>query len=368
MPGFIQLGTFTLDLERQRLFHLGEPVALRPKTSVVLCCLAQRPGKFVSADELQQSAWPGLTVTPQTLTNVIGELRKLSRMDDPAVLLIETRYGEGYRLLIDSPRRPPPAEPLAADATRGPLVEEKAAQLSAAPRAEISASNRLFVGREAQLAQLRQLWSLALTGQRQVVFLGGMAGIGKTALVQVFIDWLKQSQAPAAQTSLVAVGRCRARHGEAESYAPLLDALEQISLDVDLIADLRRCAPSWLAQMPWLLPSAEMTTLRQSLAGIGTLRVRREGVKLFEEISLRLPLLLLIDDLHDADDATIDLLAALIERTTPARLMIVATHRHPDPSLRAGPLKTLLAGWRRSAGVHRILLDPLPRPAVHAYL
>jgi len=342
----IQIGGFVLDGAAQSLSHGERQVPLRQKAYLVLRRLAESPGVLLSADELHDAAWPGLAVTPQTLTNVISELRKLTRLDPRGSLRIETRYGRGYRLVVERTAD-------TASATQ-PSVGTSAAP---SPRA----SGDIFVGRTADMTRLEALWHRALAGERQIVWLAGTAGIGKTTLIDAFAASLDRS------ALVIARGRCVVRRGESEAYAPLLDALEEITRDIDLVDDLRRCAPSWLAQMPWLLPADETTALRRSLLGSGALRPLREGVKLIEQIASRRPLLLVLEDVHDADASTIDLLAALIERTAPARLLVLASYRPADAFLR-GALAGATTRALRGPCVTRLVLEPLSSAGVRSYL
>jgi DNA-binding winged helix-turn-helix (wHTH) protein len=343
----IQLGNFALDCEGQCLIYRGRQVALRQKAFLVLRHLAERPGILLSADDLHARAWPGLAVTPQTLTNVISELRKLTRLDPEGSLRIETRYGRGYRLLVEH-------------ATASATVTEHDDPRAAEP-AERASASPILVGRDDDLACLTELAQRALAGRRQIVFVAGAAGIGKSTLIDAFLA------GQAAASFVRGHGRCVVRQAETEAYAPLLDALEEISREIDLVEDLRRCAPSWLAQMPWLLPASETTALRQSLLGSGALRPLREGVKLIEELAAQRPLLLVLEDLHGTDAATVDLLAALIERSTPARLLVLASYRPPDAFLR-GALAGLPPQRMRAPCVTRLLLEPLSSSAVRRYL
>jgi len=76
------------------------------------------------------------------------------------------------------------------------------------------------VGREAALAQLRGWWARARQGERQVVFVTGEPGIGKTTLVDA---WCADSATEA--PLWVARGQCLEHHGVGEAYLPVLEAL-----------------------------------------------------------------------------------------------------------------------------------------------
>ena len=80
-----------------------------------------------------------------------------------------------------------------------------------------------LVGREAELEQLHVWLEKALSGQRQVVFVTGEPGIGKTALVEVFLE-----QLAADKRLTVARGQCVEQYGVGEAYLPILEALGRL--------------------------------------------------------------------------------------------------------------------------------------------
>jgi hypothetical protein len=94
-----------------------------------------------------------------------------------------------------------------------------------------------------------------------------------------------------------------------------------------MIALMRRSAPLWLAQMPWLLSEADAAALRQSLQGIRAERMPREMATLVQTLTADLTLVLVIEDLHWSDSSTVDLLTLLAQRRDPARLLVIATYR-----------------------------------------
>ena len=80
-----------------------------------------------------------------------------------------------------------------------------------------------MVRREAELEQLLACFSRALQGERQIVFISGEAGIGKTTLVDAFLEPIV-SGAPVASV-WIGHGQCVEQYGAGEPYLPLLDAL-----------------------------------------------------------------------------------------------------------------------------------------------
>src|SRR5205814_762553 len=103
-------------------------------------------------------------------------------------------------------------------------------------------------GRETELAELERWWSAAQHGTRQLGFVVGEPGIGKTALVDAFV-----TQAAAAQDIAVGRGQCVEDYGTGEPYLPMLEALGRLCRGADaqrFVSQLRRYAPSWLAHLP----------------------------------------------------------------------------------------------------------------------
>jgi adenylate cyclase len=70
----IVFSSFRLDRRSGQLTRAGTPIPLRAKTWAVLLYLAERPGVLVTREELLDAVWPGVAVTPDTLTHSIGEL------------------------------------------------------------------------------------------------------------------------------------------------------------------------------------------------------------------------------------------------------------------------------------------------------
>jgi hypothetical protein len=82
-------------------------------------------------------------------------------------------------------------------------------------------------------------------GARQVVFIEGKAGLGKTALLNAFLA------DHAADGLRIATSPCIEQQGKAEPYLPVFEALDRfVRSDRSLIEVLRHHAPTWLAQLP----------------------------------------------------------------------------------------------------------------------
>ena len=111
------------------------------------------------------------------------------------------------------------------------------------------------LGRQAELDKLRAWLDKALAGERQVVFVTGEAGIGKTTLVNALLE-----QAAAVQGIWMARGQCLEQYGEGEAYLPVLDGLSRLGRGPGgerIVALLRRYAPAWLLELPSLVSPEE---------------------------------------------------------------------------------------------------------------
>jgi DNA-binding winged helix-turn-helix (wHTH) protein len=166
----LSFGPFRVDTSSQRLYRGTQIVKLTAKAFGVLLQLLTHPGRVVTKDELFTAVWPGVVVSDAALTVVIGELRRALRDKGTKPRYIEAVYGQGYRFIA-------------------PLVATPPVPGS---RFQVSSFSPLppVVGREAELAQLQGWFAKALDGHRQLVFVTGEAGIGKTTLVDALLQTL----------------------------------------------------------------------------------------------------------------------------------------------------------------------------------
>src|SRR5579862_3550190 len=154
---------FRLDLQNQCLWRGDARIPLMPKPFAVLQYLVEHPGRLVTHDELLAAIWPDTYVQPEVLRRYILEIRRA--LDDPAAAprYVETLPKRGYQFVA---------------------AVSEALPSSSAPR-DLQAA---FVGRTAALAALAGHLTAARQGMRRVVFVTGEAGIGKTRLVDEFLD------------------------------------------------------------------------------------------------------------------------------------------------------------------------------------
>ena len=344
----IHFPPYRLDLDAGFLRAGERTVSLRPKTWAVLCYLAERPGLLVTKDELLDAVWGDVAVTEATLTKSIGEIRDALQDEVRHPRFVETVHRRGFRFLS------PVEEPGVAPAPQTPV-----------PSPEAPAD---MVGREAEIARLLQLLALAGGGSRQIAFVTGEAGIGKTTLVEAFLATAPVSGSVEVS---VATGRCIRRHSLEEPLMPVLEAIGRLARGrhaARVVQLLREHAPGWLVQLPWLVEPGDLRELRASLAGTTAERMLRVFAQLVEELTTEVTLVLVLEDLQWADPGTVDLVSILAERPDRARLLVLGTYRPAEVIARGGPFD----GMRRALSVKRrsveLPLPLLPPPEVQTYL
>jgi DNA-binding winged helix-turn-helix (wHTH) protein len=311
---------FRLDPVNAQLWRGGQEIRLRRKTFDVLLYLVDHPGQLVTKAALLDTIWAEVTVSDSMPATGVAELRKALGDEARVPRFIETVHGRGYRFIAKvktpasvAPIRKPPSLP------KGPRP--------------------IMVGRQDELVQLQRWYSRVVEGQRQVIFVVGEAGIGKTTFVQAFLDSI-------AQEGSVRVGRgqCVEQYGAGEPYMPVLEALSRLGQETRgerLIKLLNRFAPTWLAQMPALLTREERVRLQSEMQGVTQQRMLREMTQALEALATEAPLVLLLEDLHWSDFSTLELISAIARRNELARLLIVGTHRPVEILANDHPLRTM---------------------------
>ncbi len=316
---------FRLDPSNQRLWRDSDAIPLRPKTFAMLCYLIERSGKLVSHHELLTALWPDVQVDEGAPRACIRELRRALGDDAKRPQFIETQPVRGYRFIGKIVSH----QEAASKNNEERNTQQFAARRSRLPtqHAALTTHHAVVVGRTAAMAQLHEWFTNAQNGQRQMVFVTGEPGIGKTTLVETFLAETKGAE--------VAWGQCVEQYGTGEAYLPILEALERLGRELDndaLRPLLSRYAPTWLVHLSSLITPAEREDLLQQLAGVKPDRMLRELAQALEILTSEQPLILWLEDLHWSDQATLTLLTALARRPELARLMIIGTY-HPNDVL-----------------------------------
>ena len=333
---------FRLDLANEQLWQGEEEIRLRRKTFQVLCYLVACAGQLVTKEALLNQVWAEVVVSDSMPSICVAELRKALGDNARSPSLIETVHGRGYRFIAQL--KPAPAS--GATSAPDPMP--------------------LMVGRDEELAQISELFARANQGSRQVVFVTGEPGIGKTTFVQSFISRLER-----AGVARIARGQCVKQYGAGEPYMPVLEALTRLAQEPGaecLVEILRRVAPSWLAQMPLLLTPEERASLLGVFQGATPQRILREMAGALEALAAETPLILLLEDLHWSDFSTLELISTIARRVEPAHLLIIGTYRPVEMLVGDHPLREV----KKELDLHRqcveLRLELLSEENVTAYL
>src|ERR1700761_3091327 len=219
----------------------------------------------------------------------------------------------------------------------------------------------VLIGRQGELGLLGRLLEQASTGEPGFALIGGEAGAGKTRL-----EWeLGTLRADAG--FLVLTGQCGELGAEGLPRAPLIDALRTMARSVrgEALTEVLGPAAASLARLlPELAPGAAPGPPGEELQKAQLLE---HVLGTFSRLSTVRPVMVLIEDLHWADQSTLDLVAFLIRSLRDARVLLVITYRS-DELPRRHPVRPLIASWERMRTVERIALDRFDRAEVAALL
>ena len=335
---------FRLDTVNQCLRRGDERLRMTPKAYEVLRYLVEHSGRLITQDEILEALWPETYVQPEVLRKYILEIRKVlgDRLDRP--LFVETIPKRGYQFVA-------------------PVSEEGSAGAESPWPHDFTGT---LAGRKKPLQRLETLVRKVSNARRQIMFITGEAGIGKTSLLDAFERTARRNA-----NALVARGQCVEGFGGKEPYYPVLEALGQLARDAGTEAFakmLARHAPTWLVQFPALLNPDQKKTLHEEILGASRDRMVRELCEALEVITTEKTLLLSIEDTHWADTSTLDLISALARRRAPARLLLLATYRPVDVILSGSPLKALKQDLLLHSLCEEIALERLSEKDVESYL
>jgi predicted ATPase len=213
----------------------------------------------------------------------------------------------------------------------------------------------VFVGRDTELAELADAMAVAGGGDPVFALVGGEAGIGKTRLAG------ELSVRAAAAGFAVLTGNCVELGAEGLPLAPVISALRGLSgvlPPAELSGVAGPAAGSLARLLPEFTPPGGPATVADSAVSLPELVAGLLG-----RLCAQRPVLLVIEDLHWADQSTLELLAYLVRTARGMPLLAVLTFRS-DELGRRHPLRALLAGWERVRSARRIELASLGRGEV----
>ena len=221
-----------------------------------------------------------------------------------------------------------------------------------------------FVGREAELQEVQRGLADALAGRGRLVLISGEPGIGKSRLAD---ELLRDARGRGME---VLVGRCW-EAGGAPAFWPWVQAL-RVAIGERDPDRLRRQLGQGASDLAELFP--ELRQLFPDLPAPFPLESEGARFRLFEAIATFIhnaasnrPLVIVLDDLHAADEPSLLLLEFLARELDRSRLLVVGAYRNVDPVL-GDPLVRMLSGVAREPTTRRIALTGLAEKAVSEYV
>jgi DNA-binding SARP family transcriptional activator len=243
-----------------------------------------------------------------------------------------------YQELLQSPltERPAPRPAPAREAVPAPLRGAEAP----------------LVGRQVELDHLRQRREQAWAGRGQLAVILGVAGIGKTRLVEAVVEEALE------QGGRVLVGRSY-ESSQILPFGPWVEALREGGV-IEQVARQPSLAGRFRAELGRILPQLAMGEPDVAAGGEDRLRLFEALVHVVERLARSQPLLLVLEDLHWADELSLRLLAFVSHRVARWPVLVVLTAREEEMLTTPG-LRQLLLEVEREAWVTRVGLRPLTR-------
>src|SRR5712692_4535472 len=334
---------YRLDEQERQLLFGTQVVPLPPKVFDLLAVLVQNPGRLLPKEDLLDRVWPGVAVEEGSLTRGISSLRKVLGSAADGQDYIQTVSKRGYRFI--SQVRETARDELDSTGLGLPL-----------PASLLTTAAVDFVGREAELGQMQEVWQRAKDGRHQLLLVAGEPGIGKTRLSLEF------ARSRAAEGITVLTGCSDAEN--LVPYQPFVECLSsyfrhcpEVELRAQLaviggggelspfVPELRNRIPDLPSPLP-MDPEGQRYRLFEAVAGMLAIGSRAR------------PMLLIFDDLHWADRPTLLLLRHVMRSASVASFAIVATYRESELD-RTHPLAEMLITLRRERGITRVALRGL---------
>ncbi|MGW4749871.1 helix-turn-helix transcriptional regulator [Streptomyces sp. NPDC004290] len=217
----------------------------------------------------------------------------------------------------------------------------------------------VFVGRAGELTALTEALSRATAGEPQALLIGGEAGVGKTRLIEEFLDTARDRDA------VVALGGCVELGADGLPFAPFSAALRALRRRIP--AELDAAAEGHEGELARLLPELGDPGSHEPSDEDSTGRLFELTVRLLERLTADRTIVLVLEDLHWADASTRHLLTYLLRTLRRGRIVVVASYRADDIH-RRHPLRPLLAELDRLRTIRRIELSRFTRTEVHRQL
>jgi DNA-binding winged helix-turn-helix (wHTH) protein len=326
---------YEFDANKLELRRAGRPIKADRLLLRILRVLVRRPGDLITKHEIVAEVWDDRAVSDNALSVSMARLRKLLGHERSRREMVLNVHGRGYRFM-----RPVTAR----DAALGPALASAAAGRVGTP----------FVGRARVLTRLRESLQDAAANSGSLCVLSGEAGIGKTRVVEVLAREAAASGVP------VAWGYCR-EVGEAPALWPLTQIVRaligQLGLEpAQLLPGLRELLPDLFAPATTAAKSCDVD------APTSKHRIFDAIARVLTLAAENAPCLLILDDLHRADPASLEFLHYFVDELASTRIAVFATLRGDEP---IGSNFSYVLGHRNT---RRVELARLSQDEVASYL
>ena len=178
---------YAVDVRNEQLWQGTQLIPLTSKAFAVLRYLTEHAGQLVTKAELFATLWPDTAVSDGALTFCIVELRKALGDHAKAPQFIETVHRRGYRCIAEVASS---QHSIVSRKTTETRSQESEARIPSflSQHSALGTQHSVLVGRETELTRLHDWLVKALHGERQVVFVTGEPGIGKTTVVERLVQ------------------------------------------------------------------------------------------------------------------------------------------------------------------------------------
>jgi DNA-binding winged helix-turn-helix (wHTH) protein len=341
-------GEFELDAAHFELRLRGKPKEVQPKVLRLILHLVRESARVVSNDELLRVLWPEEVVGPGSIKRaVLGARQALEDSQNR----IRTVRGFGYQFV-------------------GDLVAREVAEAVAQPReskpvslAAHSAARAALLGREGIMALLLERLQQAKSGVSSCVLITGEPGLGKTRILEELLVRAEQHGVE------VWFGRCTEVEG-APAFWPFIQIFRE-ALRWRGAERLRALLGSEGADI-----AGAISELREQLADLpeaAPLSSASSRFRLFDSMAVFLrraaderPILLVLDDLHRADPASLRLLLFLLRHVQRARILFVGAFRPDSPE--SAETTALLAALSSESSARRVALHGFGTKEIARYV
>jgi eukaryotic-like serine/threonine-protein kinase len=353
----IAFGEFELDANTYRLRRAGSEIPLQPKVFDAIRYLIEHHGRVVPKQELLDVLWLGEHINATALPWTISRARKALGQSHDENQPIETVRGRGYRFTGEV-RHVKANGSIPAPASSVQLLAQPPPPPSSRPAAR--SANDPFVGRAEVMDRLLSALENARAGQGRLCLLLGEAGIGKTRCISEF-SRLASQRGPSVWT-----GRCL-EEGRTAAFWPWVQVLRDALADGSLDPALQRETRSLLEE---IIPSTRSRERSVDVAASSPIAAR---FWMLEKLSRHLlqcaeatPRVVLLEDAHWADDASLDLLVFLAAELTHTQALVVATARDASASAseawakvvnRLGPCERIELGGLKPSDVEHYVSE-----------